>query len=197
MTVNAVLATLRHAWLSLESLNKPMAVMGGIALSAWQYVRATQDVDLLVAIEGAQIPALIDHLGRRGFQPKRSPPVLTLNDFQLIQFTYQLPGSHLDLQLDVLTGASDFQRTALGRAIRMKLPDLDLEPAVLTCEDLILFKLLAGRIIDLGDCAGLLKANVATIDRTYLAQWSKRLGLSAEFAEVWKNTLPDETPPVP
>jgi hypothetical protein len=48
MLAKEVLRTLKHIWVSLEALDIPMAVMGGIALSVWKHTRATQDVDLLV-----------------------------------------------------------------------------------------------------------------------------------------------------
>ena len=37
---------LKHVWSHLEPLRLPMAVMGGLALSAWRHVRATRDVDV-------------------------------------------------------------------------------------------------------------------------------------------------------
>jgi len=39
-----VLAALRQVWTALEPLKIPMAVMGGISVSAWGYLRNTQDV---------------------------------------------------------------------------------------------------------------------------------------------------------
>ena len=40
MLADEVLLALKHVWVTLESLNLPMAVMGGIALSAWKHPRA-------------------------------------------------------------------------------------------------------------------------------------------------------------
>ena len=42
MPADAVLRALRHVWLTLEPLDLPMAVMGGIALATWKIVRATR-----------------------------------------------------------------------------------------------------------------------------------------------------------
>jgi hypothetical protein len=39
MASEGVLATLRHAWQSLEPLDIPMAVIGGLALSASNHSR--------------------------------------------------------------------------------------------------------------------------------------------------------------
>jgi hypothetical protein len=48
MPPEAILRALRQVWLALKPLDTPMAVMGGIALATWKYVRATQDIDLLI-----------------------------------------------------------------------------------------------------------------------------------------------------
>ena len=54
MPANVVLR-LKHVWATLGELNVPLAVMGGIAVPAWKYARATRDVDLLVGVEAADV----------------------------------------------------------------------------------------------------------------------------------------------
>ena len=68
----------------------------------------------------------------------------------------------------------------------MALPDLDIEVAILACEDLILHKLLAGRMIDLADAAALSWANRETLDLDYLNRWGARLEVSGDLARVLK-----------
>ena len=71
----------------------------------------------------------------------------------------------------------------------MVLPDLDLEMAVLTCEDFILHKLLAGRMIDLADTVALLRANRAVLDIKYLSHWASQLEVEGELACAWKEAF--------
>ena len=68
--------------------------------------------------------------------------------------------------------------------------------SILSCEDLILFKLMAGRIIDRADCAYLLRFNRPSIDLAYLRQWTARLALEPELAEVWTEAFPGEAAPL-
>lgn len=192
MAGDVVLDTLRHAWLTLQPFNAPMAVMGGLALAAWEHVRATRDVDLLIGIEFSQSDELLRRLAAAGFRAKRNPPMLTLGNLRLVQLLYEPPGTLLDLQVDLLLAESEYHRTALSRRVATRLPGLDVELFVLTCEDLILHKLLAGRILDRADCAALLAANRHTLDRPYLVRWSKDLGVAAELSDVWAAALPDE-----
>ncbi len=66
----------------------------------------------------------------------------------------------------------------------MKFPGLDGTVSILSCEDLILFKLLAGRILDRSDCAYLLRFNRDTLDFAYLKNWASKLQLNDELDEV-------------
>ena len=69
----------------------------------------------------------------------------------MAQLIHQPLGSYLDLQIDLLLADSPYHQQALARRLPSRLPELDLELDVLTCEDLILHKLLAGRLLDRSD----------------------------------------------
>ena len=94
------------------------------------------------------------------------------------------------------TARGDYHRQALERCVATRLPDLDVEIAVLACEDLILQKLQAGRIIDLSDAAALLRANRESLDLDYLLRWVRSMNLLGELTKVWQEALPDEPPPL-
>jgi hypothetical protein len=97
----------------------------------------------------------------------------------------------------VFTAESEYHGKALERRVPLRLPDLDVQVAVLTCEDLILHKLLAGRIIDRADAAALLRANRESLDLPYLLGWASQLNLASQLGEVWKEALPGERLPSP
>jgi hypothetical protein len=138
-----------------------MAVMGGIALSAWKYPRATQDVDVLIGLEEKDTEFVLQSLAAAKIRAKRQPPILTLGQLRIVQLLYEPPGTYLDLQLDLLLAECEYQKEALQRRSTVHLPELDVAVAVLSCEDLILHKLLAGRIVDQADAAMLLRAFAA------------------------------------
>src|SRR3989304_6119380 len=46
MAGEVVRAVLNHVWSTLEPLGHDCALIGGVALAAWNYPRATRDVDL-------------------------------------------------------------------------------------------------------------------------------------------------------
>ena len=90
-----------------------------------------------------------------------------------------------------MLGSSEYQRQALERTIAVVLPALGTEVPVLACEDLILHKLLAGRILDYADIDALLRANLPALDLSYLAHWSETLGLDDDLEQIWTEALPD------
>ncbi len=195
MPVEVVLNTLRHVWLTLKPLNVPVAVVGGIALATWKHVRATRDVDLLLGVEEKELSRVLQSLLDANLRPKRDLSVTDLGQLGVIQLLYEPPEAFMDLQVDLLLAKSDYHRNALERRVSVQLADLDIEIEVLTCEDLILHKLLAGRIIDRADAAALLRANRESLEFDYLLQWSDGLALGKELAEVWNEAFPDEPLP--
>ena len=195
MAAEAVLKALKHVWVSLEPLHAPMAVMGGLALAAWRHVRATRDVDLLIGVSEDDLGLLLSTLTSAGLRPKRQPPWTSVGSLQILQLLYEPPGAYLDLQVDLLLAQSEYHRQALARRVPTRLAALDFDLDVLACEDLILHKLLAGRLLDLADAAMLLRANRADLNLEYLLGWMSTLSLGAELAQVWEEAFPGEAMP--
>src|SRR5438093_13715452 len=99
MLADEVLLALKHVWITLESLNTPIAVMGGVALSAWKHPRATQDVDLLIGLEEKGEEFVLQTLAVAKIRAKRQPAIMTLGRLRILQLIYQPPGTFLDLQI--------------------------------------------------------------------------------------------------
>jgi hypothetical protein len=166
-----------------------MALMGGLAAAVWKHPRNTRDVDILVDVGNVNPDQLVEVMKCAGLRSKRQPAVLLVGDQRLIQLLYQGPGTFLDIQIDLLLADSAYQKEALTRAQPAQL-DSEHAIAVLSCEDLIIHKLLAGRIIDSADVAALLRANRARLDLSYLKDWLRRLDLLAPFETIWQETFP-------
>jgi hypothetical protein len=191
-----ILAALDRVWTTLEPTGVSMAVMGGLGLSVWGHLRSTQDVDLLVALEGRNLEQTLELLYRADFRPKRRPPLVRVDQQEIVQLYYDPPDALCEVQVDLLLVAGRYQQTAIERRVPAKLPGLARPIAVLSREDMILHKLLAGRIIDRADAATLLRENRPLIDFDYLRQWITDLSLAGEFAVVWQEAFPDEKPPL-
>ena len=158
--------------------------MGGLALSAWRYPRSTRDVDLLIGIGQHQPAELIDTLATAGLTTRHVPPVRQLGELKLLQLEFEPPGTFISIAVDLLLVDSEYHQHALSRCVQLTLEPMARPIAVLSCEDLVLHKLLAGRIIDLSDAAALLRLNRGTVDIAYLKSWSGKLGVESDFAKV-------------
>ena len=92
--------------------------------------------------------------------------------------------------LDLMLAESDFQKTALDRRVARDVPGIEGAIDILSCEDMLLFKLLSGRLIELADAAMLFREN-QDLDQRYLSEWLGRLSMTADAQTVWNEAFPD------
>ena len=103
----------------------------------------------------------------------------------------------MGLQVDLLFADSEYSRAVLDRRVPIDIPDVPSQLFMLTCEDLILHKLLAGRVIDDADIIALLQLNRSSLDWLYLGTWSAKLHHRERLTELWRRAFPTESPPSP
>lgn len=195
MPSEGVVATLRAGWDALVRVDAPMAVIGGLALTAWRHARYTRDADVLVAIDEGRFNQLLAALTAAGFQPRHSPALRVIDGQAIAQFTFQPADALLPFQFDVLLVASGFQREAVQRAVSWPLAGPGGDVRVVRPDDLVVIKLQAGRIIDRADAAMVLRENRDEIDFARLHREITRHGLVADYREIWRDAFPAE--PVP
>jgi hypothetical protein len=196
MAGEIVLAALGHVWATLEPTKCACALMGGLSLSFWKHVRNTRDVDILIDPSPSSIEGILGTLRQAGVRTKREPPILDLGSVRLVQLLYEPEGAFLDIQIDLLLAECEFHREALRRRLPARLAGVEFELSTLTCEDIVILKIMAGRMIDRADAAALLRLNRATLDIPYLLKWVRHLRLDAEWDEIWREAFPGEPLPV-
>src|SRR5437879_38926 len=143
MAGELLLSALRHVWTTLAALKIDMALMGGIAVAAWNHIRNTRDVDLLVSVDPSNEQEFLQKLSESGMRLLYEPPIRTVGESRILQLSSQPPGRFLDIRADLFFADSEYQRRALARRVAVTLPGMNESVFVLNCEDLILFKLLA------------------------------------------------------
>jgi hypothetical protein len=181
---------------ALDELGVPAALMGGLAVTAWDRIRATEDVDFLVGADAIDPDALLRSLQERGYAPKKLPAVTDFDGEHVMQLRYQPPGKFFDFQVDLFLAESAYHRTALARRVPFRLPDGETVVPVVSCEDLIIFKLRADRPIDRGDIIGLLEVNRDTLDIAYLRHWVTAPALREVWRVCWGHAFPGEPDPL-
>jgi hypothetical protein len=191
MASEAVRTVLNQLWNTIEPLGYPVALMGGLALAVWYHPRSTRDVDLLLGADREDIDNVLDELKSVGCRTKKQPPLLVIGDHSFVQLLYTPPEEFYDVQFDLLLAETELQKSALRRCVTRSVEGVEKPIQVLACEDLVLFKLAAGRMIDLADAAMLLRENLRDLDTSYLSSWIKRLGLERSFAGTWQEAFPE------
>jgi hypothetical protein len=195
MLPQAVLQTLDRLWRCVEPLGLPIALMGGIAMSVWKHIRATRDVDILIAVASEEEPRLLSTLTNNGFHPLVNPAIRSFGEFRLLQVTFDPPDAFVTVRADLLIVLNEYHRQALDHRVPVRLPNLEFPIFVLSCEDLILHKLAAGRLIDRADCVALIQLNRSNLDISYLAHWVRSLNQQTLLIDIWREAFPEELPP--
>ncbi len=191
MANSTVLQALRFCWEVVNGLRIPVAVVGGLALATWKHPRATRDVDLMIDVTEEQFKSLLDELQRRGARLLHGGHRLQLGETDVVRLAIELPDSFVEIPLDLLIAKTPRAKEALARSVLISSEDFGIEVRVLTCEDLIVNKVLAGRMIDLADAATLIRENLATLDMTFLKKKLGEFDALDDFARIWKEAFPD------
>ncbi len=144
----------------------PYAVIGGIAVNIYGYVRSTVDIDITIMAEIDQLEHVL---------------AIFANDYSSVQpdplaffrRTFFVPLRHraTQIRLDVTAALSNIERRMLERSQRRFFNAV--EVSVCTIEDLIIMKLVASRTKDLLDLEELIARHRANIDLDYLRSSAK------------------------
>jgi len=180
-TVNGPSLNLRDAFRAvvetLAETGVPHAFIGALPVLAWGRVRATTDIDLVVAV-GAEWGRLCAALARRGMiERKQIGPTTATDPLPDVAVFYS--SGDPPVRIDVFVAKTDFERavvatareaSVLGMTVRLARPEAS-----------IIYKLLAQRRLDLDDVEGIFEARQAageTLDWRFLDEWAAAWGIT-------------------
>jgi predicted nucleotidyltransferase len=131
-------------------------VFGAQAVMIWGRPRFSADVDVTAVIDESTRNEFVDAMRQHGFP-------LLVDDEQFITQTRVLPFVYQNgVPLDVVLAGPGFEEEFLNRAI-----DVDVEGTlipVISPEDLVITKVLAGRPKDMDDVRGVLRERMQSLD---------------------------------
>lgn len=151
-------------------------IVGGLAVGAWTEPRATKDCDLAVAVP-ADTAALSAALQRVGLTVQRGDLSRAAAGGS-VRLRLENDGM-LPLVVDLLCAGTPFEHEALSR--RRRLDVLGVPSHVVSPDDLVIYKLIAGRPQDLADIDRLLRFGRAPEDETYVRRWAREWGVEGRF----------------
>lgn len=166
----------------------PWYLFGAQAAIIWGSPRLSADVDVTAVIEPGMLAEYINTMTSHGFE-------LAVADRDFVARTRVLPFVHRasGMPLDVVLAGPGLEEDFLRRAIRVDV-DGTLVP-VISAEDLIITKVLAGRPKDIEDIRSVIHERRASLDgkriRSVLRLLEQALGQSdllPSFAKEWEKT---------
>ena len=153
----------------------PYALAGGWAYSALVEPRATTDIDILLLIEQPSRDRLQSLLSSLFDSTIVHPAAMVFQGISIWRCVGILKNQ--EVVIDLLLADSEYLKTALSRRRQVLLGDLSVP--ILTVEDLILLKTLAGRLQDQADLEKIrLRQDELHVDWTYVREWKAKLGLA-------------------
>lgn len=167
----------RFAFAFLEKRGIRTLVVGGLAVIVVGEPRMTADADAVVFVSPSEAESLIHQAAEAGFELSEETERRRLEETGTIRFR------KWRFQIDLITASLPFEETAYRRAsfhalfgIRLRFP---------SPEDLILFKILAGRDKDILDATGVARRHAGRLDVAYLEQTLQTICELAEDASLW------------
>ena len=185
-TLDPIPDLLRDALSILESAGAEAALIGGCARNAYADVRPTKDVDFVVAVDRENYDVLRDAARARGFLRGTAVGAAAgeVPDLEL----FRDPSGR---RIDFLYAHTEFERSALARATTRSA--YGMEVRVVSLEDLVVYKLLAGRPQDRLDILAMLAAldaGASPIDWAYIEHWCVVWDASAALDRLRAELVP-------
>lgn len=177
MTTNEFDAFCHFAFSFLEKHATRFLVVGGLAVVVVGEPRTTADADAVVFTSPDETARLIRQAAAGGFEVREDV------ELERLATTGTIRLRRGRFQLDLITASMPFEEAAYERASVHRLFGMRLPfPSP---EDLILFKVLAGRDKDLLDAAGVVRRHGDRLDVTYLEQTLLPICELAEDMAPW------------
>ena len=173
-----------------ERLGIPYRVTGSIATIAYGEPRFTNDIDIVVQMQPDQVDALCTAFPEPEFYCAKA----AVEQAVRLQHQFNILHPESGLKVDVMMASdSAFDTARFSRGRRIKTAP-DHEAWFASPEDVILKKLVyyreGGSDKHLRDIVGVLKVQADQVDRNYVGDWAKRLGVEEE----WQAALVRLTP---
>ncbi len=150
-----LLAALAEA---LSALRARWYLFGAQAAVIWGRPRLTADVDVTVRLDPEDPERLVRALSDRGFQLRVSLGDDFVRRTRVLPFVHQPSG----LPLDIVLAGPGLEELFLERAVEVTVEGVTVP--VISPEDLIVAKILAGRPKDLEDVRGILRERLSSLD---------------------------------
>lgn len=165
----------------LDKAKIPYMIIGGQAVLLYGSPRLTRDIDITLGIDTDRLPSikkLCEYCGLR---------ILPRHSQEFAQDTKVLPAEEpkSKIRVDFIFSFTPYEQQAIKRAKTVLMGDYPARFA--SCEDLLIYKMFAGRAIDAEDVENILIKNKKKINFKYVEKWLSEFGRITDRPEMLKS----------
>ncbi|OGC23579.1 hypothetical protein A2291_00335 [candidate division WOR-1 bacterium RIFOXYB2_FULL_42_35] len=164
----------------LKKTRVPYMIVGGGAVNYFGDFRLTKDLDVVIALEPSSVNGLLGLLDKNGYKFHKKE----LEMLAKLSNRFALADPSDTYRIDLWIPKTSYEKNALDRR-QNKRTNHGLI-SFISPEDLILFKLLAGRPQDIIDLQGVLTRQKGKLDRKYLKFWAMALDKYEQLKKIEK-----------
>lgn len=161
----------------LEKERYDYLVIGGIASGILGNPRMTQDIDICIFIQKSNIKNFLQKARECKFDIEKKEML------KRAETTGTFKIQKGKIHIDFIISSTDFEKEALLRRKRLKV--YGIKAWFPSPEDLILFKIIPARYIDVADIEAVIIRYSEKLDTEYLLTWAKRLSDEAEDMRIY------------
>lgn len=167
----------------------PYMLTGSFAGVFYGSPRSTQDIDLVITANSAQLRAFIETLPGKEYYVEVDAALEALNRESLFNIVDLKTSWKIDL---IIRKSRAFSQEEFGRRRLSNVEGVSLHVA--SAEDIILAKLEWAKLGEsqrqIDDAAGILKLRGDSLDRSYLDKWVGDLGLAKQWSDAQRRAYP-------
>lgn len=174
---------------ALASSGIDHALVGALARAVWARPRASTDVDFAVAYDPERLPLLYEALTRARFERTMELRAASEKDELPELSVWRSPSG---VRVDFLVTHTPFEQEALSRRVSAIVGPV--HTFVVSPEDLIVYKLLAGRPKDWDDMADVVATRAAAgqqLDWAYIQRWAEAWGVEERLERLRAEAVTD------
>ncbi len=166
----------------LNGCGIPYMLTGSMASNFWGIPRTTHDLDFVLVMQPADVPAFVS-----AFEGDFFLQAEAIEDAFQPPYQFNAIDEHSALKVDFwVLHENEFEQMAFSRRLQVTL--FGISARIATAEDVILLKLYWYKITpserQLADVAGVYTVQANSLDRVYLRRWAPILGVEAELADL-------------
>ena len=156
----------------------PYMIIGGQAVLIHGEPRFTRDIDITLGVSAENAAHFEKALAKNDFKPACENPASFARETNV----FPVMDKHSKVRVDFLFSDLPYERAAIARAESVLVAGTAVR--FIRADDLLIYKLIAGRPRDIEDASGIWARKKKDIDLVYIQEWLSRFSALDELKDI-------------